>query len=176
MELSNDISEKLRKCVYEVYVTSGGKYNDFLLEIIEDKQNTVNGEYFPNKRLLRVFKDTSNSYELMFLTAIHELSHHVCFIQKGDLSHNKQFKETEKKLLYASFDLGYCDPCRLAIAEMYLSNHAERNLIIKLCNEYIKKKEITPKWKMTMTFFNKKVDKTYNYSPILKGYYKFIEN
>ncbi len=166
------LKDKLVKCLYKAFTLQASDYLNFSIVITNQYSNKFGGEYVPSEKILIIQKDESNCYELMFSTAIHELSHHVEYIRYGYTKHDTTFHEIQKELILAAFKLRYIHPSKLKLAESFLSRHSERKRIISICDEYIKKNKIN-QYQLEVTYFLEKKDKGFNYSPILDGYYKF---
>ena len=166
------LKEKLEKCLYKAFALKAGDYIDFSLVITNKYSNKFGGEYIPSEKLLIIQSDESNCYELMFSTAIHELSHHVEYSRYGYTKHDSRFHEIQSELIVAAFKLKYIHPSKLKLAESFLSRHSERKRIVSICDEYIAKNKIN-QYQLEVTYFLEKKDKGFTYSPVLDGYYKF---
>lgn len=169
-----DLKAKLNNCLEKVFFTDAIKYSRFSLKIADKYSKRYGGEYIPQNRMIIVQEDEAdNCYELFFATAIHELSHHVCFIKNKNGSHNTEFYDIQKRLLITAFQLEYLNPYKLALAEEFLSRYAEKNRIKKECLEYIGNNRKTTVYQIEFTYFEHKAN-GFNFSTICDCWYRFV--
>ena len=175
--MAKNLRNNLQKILEEAFFLEAFSYNEFELELVERYSDKFGGEYIPEKKLLIVQKDESGCNDLELATAIHELAHHVEYIQVGYTKHDVLFNKIQKNLLNAAFKRKYLNPSKLALEEEYLSKYTERTKIKQECFEYIDKNNIKQIYQIDITYFKDKINKkgNYKYSPIIQGWYSLNE-
>lgn len=168
------LKENLDYCLEKVFFTSATFYMNYDLKVANSYSKKFGGEYVPRFKTIIIQKDESECFDLIFATAIHELAHHVCFIKNGNLTHNDEFYSIQRQLLYASFELRYINPYRLALAEEFLSRYSERKRIKKECVTYTDFKRVRPIYQIEFTYFKHK-SKGFKYSNVCSCWYRFIK-
>ena len=168
------LKENLDYCLEKVFFTSATFYMNYDLKIVNPYSKKFGGEYVPRFKTIIVQKDESECFDLIFATAIHELTHHVCFLKDGNLSHDETFYSVQRQLLYASFELRYVSPYRLALAEEHLSRYSERKRIKKECINYTNLIKVKPIYQIEFTYFKHK-SKGFKYSNVCGCWYRFIK-
>ena len=162
--------QKLKECLCKAFFLDCTKYMNFQLMIVERYSNKCGGEYLNNKNMLVVQKDESGCNELLFATMLHELSHHVEYVQRGYTKHDRTFLSIQQRLLCAAFDLRYLEPSKLALAEEFLSKYTERKHIKELCLKYMEERRMQIRFEIV---FACKKTIGYKYSPVIECWYKF---
>ena len=106
------------------------RYKKFYLSIETKELGTTSGMYYGDKHLIKVY---SPRLDHMVKTCLHELAHHIDLCRNGTTGHQKPFYDEYQKLVYASLDMGLCQP-----EEFYLdSSSADRNKVRKMVDNYI---------------------------------------
>lgn len=165
----------LNNCLEKVFFTDATKYSKYILKIADKYSNRYGGEYIPQSKMIIIQEDTGDyCYELFFATAIHELSHHICFVKNKNSNHNQEFYDIQKRLLNAAFQLRYLNPYKLALAEEFLSRYSEKNRIKKECLEYINNNKKVKVYQIEFTFFEHKSE-GFKYSTICECWYRFAK-
>lgn len=78
---------------------------DFRVSIVSKEIKSKLGRYTPNERLIEVF-NLSRKPTSILITAIHELAHHVEFMETGEKGHKKPFYSYYHRLLLTAIRLG----------------------------------------------------------------------
>lgn len=172
MQKKLSYTEKLKECLGKAFLLDYAKYANFQLMVVEKYSDKCGGEYLIKKNMLVVQKDESGCSELQFATMIHELAHHVEYMQRGYTKHDRAFLSIQQRLLCAAFDLRYLDPCRLALAEEFLSRYTERKRIQEICLKYMENRKI--KCRYEIAFAYEEVE-GYRYSPVIECWYRFAK-
>lgn len=100
-------------------------YKNFRIECFASDRNTLLGYCQKVDDItcrIRIFRTMSESQKTVLITTIHEVSHHIDFIDKNGFNHGKTFYDVHKKLLYAAFDLGI-----LTVEDVINSDSSARN-------------------------------------------------
>ena len=66
-------------------------FNSFTITLLEQDSKTAHGDYTYATRSIRIYNAINKSREHLIATAIHELAHHVEFLQTGKSGHSKNF-------------------------------------------------------------------------------------
>ena len=81
------------------------EYKRFYVEMIDKNMKTRHGDYNGMNHHIRIF----NLYRedaAVIATTVHELTHHIDFINRGFTDHSKEFYEVFQVLLYKALDMG----------------------------------------------------------------------
>lgn len=84
-------------------------YKKFVIECFDLDLKTRLGDcrHMPDRSsYIRIVCINSMPTASMFITVIHEVSHHIDYVQRGDSSHGQEFYAIHKKLLFAALDMG----------------------------------------------------------------------
>ena len=80
------------------------RYKRFYVEYLKKKLKTKNGDYREDNHHLRIFTEGREDVAVI-KTSIHELSHHVDYMQRNHTNHDSRFYAVYRKLLYAALDM-----------------------------------------------------------------------
>lgn len=80
------------------------RYQRFFVQFINKDLKSKHGDYHPTEKTIRVFNLYRNDSTIL-KTSIHELAHHVDFINRGKTDHSIFFYEVYKDLLYAALNM-----------------------------------------------------------------------
>ena len=80
-------------------------YKNFYVEVVNRNMRSKHGDYNSHSRHIRVF-NLYRQDDAIIATTIHELAHHVDYINRGITDHQKEFYIVFKKLLYGALDMG----------------------------------------------------------------------
>lgn len=89
--------------------TTRNKYKNFILELQSDEKASINGSYQYDKHLIKV-NNPSRGEGAFAKTCLHELSHHIDFIDNGKSGHKAPFYDRYAKLIYAALDMKILTP------------------------------------------------------------------
>lgn len=170
MQKHKTYEQKLKECLCKAFFLDYAKYKDFQLMIVEKYSDKCGGEYLMHNNMLVVQKDESGCNELLLATMLHELAHHVEYVQRGYTKHDRSFLSIQQRLLYAAFELHYLDSSKLALAEEFLSRYTERKHIQEICLKYMEERRVQNKFEIV---FASEETKGYKYSPVIECWYKF---
>ena len=84
------------------------RYKKFYVEYLGKKLRTRNGDYRADTRRIRIFTEGREDVQII-KTSLHELSHHIDFMQRGKSRHDAAFYGIYEKLLFAALDMGLFD-------------------------------------------------------------------
>ncbi len=74
-------------------------FNTFVISLEEEESKTAHGDYTYATRSIRIYNSINKSREHLIATAIHEIAHHVEFLQTGTSGHSKNFYSIFHNLL-----------------------------------------------------------------------------
>ena len=80
-------------------------YKNFYVEVVNRNMRSKHGDYNSHSRHIRVF-NLYRQDDAIIATTIHELAHHVDYINRGITDHQKEFYIVFKMLLYGALDMG----------------------------------------------------------------------
>lgn len=129
------------------------------------------GEYDKATQTLTIIKQPFLNNELIISTALHELSHHVQYIQTGRVNHSRTFKQIHKNLLIAAFQNESIDANRLYISSMILSDLLEKETVLSICRKFLKFKGKTIN--LDAIEYETYEKDGFDYSPYLGLWYRF---
>lgn len=81
------------------------EYTGFKIAIVPKELKSKHGQYIPNDRKIEIF-NLARSPGCTMLTCIHELAHHVEFMDLGETGHKKTFYNRFYKLLLTALSFG----------------------------------------------------------------------
>ena len=84
------------------------QYKKFYVEYLKKRLKTKLGDYRWEGHHIRVFTEGVEDVQIM-LTSIHELSHHIDYVQRKESHHDKRFYAIYRRLLYAALDMRIID-------------------------------------------------------------------
>lgn len=80
------------------------QYKRFYLEFCSKVTKSKAGDYTPDKRRIRIFGVGLENPSRLLIVAIHELSHHIDFINRHSSDHSDEFYAIYKQLLFTALD------------------------------------------------------------------------
>ncbi len=136
---NTDINQRVKKIlddiIDEAYKDESeymrDKYKNFKLSIYDVARQSSNGKYdYEEKRIMvnNLFRGTGDVVK----TCLHELAHHIDYMQNGRSGHQKPFYLAYRRLIYASLDMG--------ITKKYdfdTVGASDSNKVYKMVEEYI---------------------------------------
>lgn len=108
------------------------EYKKFYVEISEKDLKSKHGDYAGKTHHIRIF-NMYRSDAAITATTIHELAHHIDYVNRGTTDHGKEFYAEFKKLLYMGLNM------KLFSKEEFLSatkDAADSNKIAKMIENY----------------------------------------
>lgn len=108
------------------------QYKCFYVEYLRKKLKTRNGDYRGDNHHLRIFTEGREDVQII-KTSIHELSHHVDFMQRGRCCHDAVFYEIYEKLLFAALDMGLFN---MEAYKRCLKDSSDRSKVLKILERY----------------------------------------
>lgn len=84
--------------------------DDFTLTLKDEINLRAHGDYTPSKKHINIYNCLNKSREHLIATAVHELCHHIEYLEKGETGHSKNFYKILHEMLgYAMGldDLGF---------------------------------------------------------------------
>lgn len=98
---------ELKAVLIDIAVKTYGELSaPFTLEMIAEERKTFHGQYWPKKHLIQIY-NLSRPSEYIISTTIHELAHHIDYVQNGSTAHNQRFYTIMKALLETAVKAGY---------------------------------------------------------------------
>jgi len=114
-------------------------YKKFYVEVSNKNLKSKHGDYTGSLHRIRIYNLYRKDAAIIVAT-IHELAHHIDYINRGKTNHDDNFYAVYKKLLYAAIDLEI-----FSIAEyMEAKKDAADSNKVREMLRYYKKTEITP--------------------------------
>ena len=108
------------------------QYKRFYVEYLKKRLKTRNGDYRADNRHLRIFTGGREDVQII-KTSIHELSHHVDFMQRGKSCHDASFYEIYEKLLFTALDMGLFD---MDAYRRCLKDSSDSSKVLKMLERY----------------------------------------
>lgn len=108
------------------------QYKCFYVEYLRKKLKTRNGDYRGDNHHLRIFTEGREDVQII-KTSIHELSHHVDFMQRGRCCHDAVFYGIYEKLLFAALDMGLFN---MEAYKRCLKDSSDRSKVLKILERY----------------------------------------
>lgn len=108
-------------------------YKRFYVEYLKKQLKTKNGDYNPETHRLRVFTLNRDDTAIM-KTSLHELSHHILFVQCKKTTHGAEFYAIYKKLLFAALDMKIFDADKYRAC---IKDSTDANKVLKMLDEYV---------------------------------------
>lgn len=153
-------------------------YKKFYIEISERNLKSRHGDYHPKYKKICIYNLYRDDAAII-ATTIHELAHHVDFINRGTTNHDNEFYSVFKILLYSALDM------KIFKIEDFLNANkdaADSNKITKMI-EFYHPKETNYKKNITKVVVkncfdvkNKLKEQNYYYNAINKTWEKEIDN
>lgn len=108
------------------------QYKKFYVEYLDKRLKSKLGDYRHKDHHIRVFTKERSDLDI-FWTSIHELAHHVDYVQRGASGHGREFYAVYTKLLYTSLDMG------LFTLEEYMEcsrTSSDHNKVLRILERY----------------------------------------
>ena len=111
------------------------RYKAFFINVSDKTLKSRNGQCSYGRRysMITINNLRSREPEDVMKTAIHELAHHVDYVNRGHSNHKAEFYRIYRHLLYAAFDLGIVTPEAILSCDRHSTDH---NKVIKIVEEY----------------------------------------
>ena len=128
--LKNHLDEIIRNAYHDD--PNVDRYTWFKLNVIDKKLKTKSGDYSTKTHVINVYdikaKEANN-----IATLLHEVAHHVDWVQNGKTGHQQPFYDAFRRLMYSALDLN-----KIAVEDMLSLEHrnVDHNKILKMLNEY----------------------------------------
>ena len=113
-------------------------YKGYYISIYPQQMKSKNGDYNGATRTIRIF-NPSKGKEGIAKTLLHELSHHIEYIQYGRCGHQENFYAAYEKLIHAALDLGILTRQDVIDAAM---RSRGRDKILKIVQRYVPNRNI----------------------------------
>lgn len=178
MDANQTLKQLLSGVLKETY-KKGEPHLDFRVSIVSKEIKSKLGRYTPNERLIEVF-NLSRKPASILITAIHELAHHVEFMETGEKGHKQPFYSYYHQLLLTAIRLG------LITLDDIKSTATDSQDLVKLeenhgevdCWKFTKKRP-SDSYIVVFNCFNEKDDlkqRGYAYFPHNKSWRKKFQN
>ena len=89
----------------DISIEKKRKYKDFKLVVSYKNLKSRLGKYNGNNHTIEISSVRTQPRAIILITFIHELSHHIDFIDSGNLDHKQEFYDIHIKLLKKAIDL-----------------------------------------------------------------------
>jgi len=101
-----EIRQKLQSLVIYAYPQSPKleQYKKFYYELNSKAMKSKAGDYDVSKKKIRIFAVGSVNPNMLFIISLHELSHHIDYINRHKTDHSKDFYEVYKQLIFTALD------------------------------------------------------------------------
>lgn len=109
------------------------QYKKFYVEVLDKNLKSKHGDYNGKNHHIRIF-NLYRADSTIIATTIHELSHHIDYVNRGTTDHSNEFYEIFQHLLYTSLNM------KLFNKEEFLKANrdaSDSNKIAKLISEYV---------------------------------------
>ena len=106
------------------------KYKSFYLMISDKNVKSFAGRYSPQSHTIEIVGLNRDSKHIV-ITCIHELSHHVDYINRGKSDHSSEFYNIYKTLLYAALNMRVFTP-----DDVNMSDVTDSNKVKAIVNEW----------------------------------------
>ena len=107
-------------------------YKKFYVTMIDKDYKSKHGDYERKTHKIRVF-NLYRDDNLIIVTTIHELAHHIDTVNRSMSNHDDQFYKVYKTLLYTSLDMGIFSKEEFKKA---VSDSSDRNKVVKMIAGY----------------------------------------
>lgn len=111
------------------------EYQRFYVEMIKEKRNSFHGIYHLKSHHIRIFNLYRDDSAIV-ATTIHELAHHVDYINRGDTDHGKEFYAVYRELLFTGLNMGIFTKDGFLAANKDASDSRK---VAKMLEEYVPK-------------------------------------
>lgn len=82
------------------------KYHKFYLKLTDKELKSTLGHYIFSKKAIHLFNVKSRNNVSCIITLIHELSHHIDYMNRGTSDHSKDFYNVHIELIMTLFKMG----------------------------------------------------------------------
>lgn len=187
MDKALTYKEKLANSIREAFKNHPqlDAFLDYKLIYKKQEKRSFGAAYYPGTKTIITNLDFKNRNDLLLSVLIHEVSHHVEYMQEGYSNHDKTFRYIQERILDAAFDLNYLKPYKLIIYYKYLSHYTEEKKVVKMCKNYLKntQKHFEPVYFIFVKFkydenvknYLKENGFTYFDDQLTRGWYRFFD-
>lgn len=131
-----EIRKKLQSLVVYTYPKHPKleQYKKFYYELNTKIMKSKAGCYDVNKKKIRIFAVGSVNPTMLFIVSIHELSHHIDYINRHTSDHSREFYAVYKQLLFTALDRQM-----VTIDDIYKFSEgptADRNKVLNMLGDY----------------------------------------
>lgn len=156
-------------------------YKAFYVEYIDKEFKSKHGDYNTKNKHIRIF-NLSRTEDQLVVTSIHELAHHINFVNDTSHSfepHGQEFYKVYKKLLFTALDMGLFNKWQFINAT---ADASDSRKVKRMLEEYrphpINYKQDV---KLIQVFYVYEIRKNlqkhgYKYNSVLKSWEKETEN
>ena len=156
-------------------------YKAFYVEYIDKEFKSKHGDYNTKNKHIRIF-NLSRTEDQLVVTSVHELAHHINFVNDTSHSfepHGREFYKVYKKLLFTALDMGLFNKWQFINAT---ADASDSRKVKRMLEEYrphpINYKQDV---KLIQVFYAYEIRKNlqkhgYKYNSVLKSWEKETEN
>lgn len=108
------------------------QYKRFYVEISKKNLKSKHGHYIASQHKIVIF-NTYRDDEAIICTTIHELAHHVDYINRGHTDHQGPFYKVYAELIYSALDMGVISETKFRETE---KDASDSNKIRKIMDDY----------------------------------------
>lgn len=98
------------------------KYHKFYLKLTDKELKSKLGHYIFSKKAIHLFNIKSSNNVSCIVTLIHELSHHIDYMNRGTSDHSKDFYNVHIELIMTLFKMGTVSYNEFINLKDYVSN------------------------------------------------------
>lgn len=109
------------------------EYQRFYVEMIKENRNSFHGDYHWEIHHIRIFNLYRDDNAIV-ATTIHELAHHVDYMNRGETDHGKEFYAVFRELLFTGLNMGIFTKDGFLVANKDASDSRK---IAKMLEEYV---------------------------------------
>ena len=88
-----------------IYKEEKEKYKKFYIKIIPKEMKSIHGRYKWDRSLIEIF-NLSRPYNHTITTVLHEVAHHIDYVNRGITDHKKEFYHVFYRLIIGALELG----------------------------------------------------------------------
>lgn len=109
------------------------QYRHVYFEVSKKQLSSKHGDYSPTQNKIRIF-NLSRDDESSFCTSLHELAHHIDYVNRGECDHSNEFYSVYKDLIKAAIEMGLITKDQILSLERDASDSNKLKKIVQELN------------------------------------------
>lgn len=105
-------------------------YKHLFIELVRKEMKSFNGDYSPKEHKIRLV-NLKRDNEVIICTLLHELSHHIDYINRNTSDHSDKFYAVYKEVLKAALNMGIVTTVQLLSMKRTSSDNNKVKKIVK---------------------------------------------